>query len=379
MSAYSVERVPYFRTTSTATPLTGLGTTGISFKIPNVSGKRLVKAELHMNVTFSAAMVAGTNGSSFRGENLVKKAVVKLSDLEGSTREHTNCTGAQLFEFNRIHSKTTSEAQQTVWGSGVTGSAQTIDYILPIHFMHPASDLPQGYIQCVPMTKRVSGSSYGLGDEPEFIFDLATLDDEFLGLKTGTVTVNRYCLWLYFIKEPPVGSAGALPQVYVPSELTHTEFNNGATTQSNVGLAVPKNGLLTSITLLTYSAGDLGTLGEVLSNGLDGYYQVRVNGSVTDTFTQVMAKHDQELWKQAYPTDTAPGLTHNTSKWIFTVNFWHNMPEAGADNANSVPTLYTENRGDLIEIVLDKWAASTRVQFLTHKFLVTNPRLLTTA
>jgi hypothetical protein len=37
---------------------------------------------------------------------------------------------------------------------------------------------------------------------------------------------------------------------------------------------------------------------------------------------------------------------------------------------------WLENRGDLLELELDSWIASTRVRLLTHKFLVTDPALL---
>ena len=364
-----------FIRTASSTTIPATGASKVRFDIPLRSNARLVKAELQLELTVSAAMVTGT--SSFKLENYVKRAVFRASDTSASTRNIIDATGAELFAFNATHAGTVSSFQATTWGGGLLGSLTTYQYILPMHFVHPASRLPMGLLQSIPFNSKVNG--YGLSGTPAFEFDFATLNDEFLGLQTGAITVVRYALVLYWLDLAPVGNPARLPDRYVPSETTTFTFDSGGAAVSELKIPIPKDGRLTSFIAFTYSSPSVGTLGEVLSNGADGYYRILVNNSTFDEWTPVLARHDDELWRRSYPSDTAPGTTHNLSAFIWSKNFWQPYPQAEGDNLNSVPNLYTENAGDLVQVQLDKMIASVRIKFLTHKFMTNVPDLLTGA
>ena len=366
-----------FIRTASSTTIPATGASKVRFDIPLRSNARLVKAELQLELSVSSGMVIGTNGSSFRLENFVKRAVFRASDTQTSTRNIIDATGAELFAFNATHAGVISSYQATTWGGGLLGATTTYQYILPMHFVHPASRLPMGLLQSIPFNSKVNG--YGLSGTPAFEFDFASLDDEFLGLKTGTITVARYALVLYWLDLAPVGNPARLPDRYVPSETTTFTFDSGGAAVSELKIPIPKDGRLTSFIAFTYSSPSVGTLGEVLSNGADGYYRILVNNSTFDEWTPVLARHDDELWRRSYPSDTAPGTTHNLSAFIWSKNFWQPYPQAEGDNLNSVPNLYTENAGDLVQVQLDKMIASVRIKFLTHKFMTNVPDLLTGA
>lgn len=362
---------------ASSTTIPATGASKVRFDIPLRSNARLVKAELRLSLTVSAAMVVGTNGSSFRLENFVKRAVFRASDTSTASRNIIDATGAELFAFNAMHAGLTSGYQQTVWGGGLLGASTTYQYILPMHFVHPAARLPMGLLQSIPFNSKVNG--YGLSGTPSFEFDFASLDDEFMGLKTGTITVNRYYLVLYWYDLPPVGNPARLPDRYVPSELTAFTYDSGGAAVAELKIPVPKDGRLTSFIAFTYSTPSTGTLGEVLTNGEDGYYRIIVNNSQFDEWDPIMARHDDELWRRSYPSDVAPGSTHSFSPYIWSKNFWQPFPQAEGDNLNSVPNLYTENNGDLVQVLLDKMVANGRIKFLTHKFMTNVPDLLTGA
>ena len=371
MGEFNISREVIRRSTNNVTPATGV--TGVEFKIPTRSNRRLIKAELHLNITISAAMVAGT--SSFRAEGFVAKAKFEASDNGESKRTIIEAPGSHLLAWHMKHAGRASAAQQELFGAGVTGSAQTLDYILPMHFVHPASRMPMGYLQSIPFQKRTNG--FGLGDDALFTFDFAAINSVHMGLNTGTVTVNYYQLVLYWLDLPPVGSPGRLPDRYAPSELAVVDYDNGAVASTNARLALPKDGRLTSFVAFTFATPATGILGEVLTNGQNaGLYRILANKTEFDSFTAVLARHDDELYQVAYSDFTAPGVTNNLNANIWSKNFWHNTPDGDGNNLNSVPNLYTENRGDLLELEIDNWIASTRVRLLTHKFLVTDPALL---
>lgn len=372
MGEFNISREFLRRSTNNVTPATGQA--GVEFKIPTRSNKRLIKAELHVNATISSTMVAGTNGSSFRFEGFVKRAKFEASDNGASKRSVIDAPGSHLLAWHLKHAGRPSSAMAEIFGAGVTGSSQVIDYILPMHFVHPGARLPMGYLQSIPFNKRVGG--YGLGDDALFTFDFASLDDEFMGLKTGTITVNYYELVLYWLDLPEEGNPARLPDRYVPSEIAVYDADAGSAATTNAKIAFPKDGRLTSFVAFTFSSPSVGTLGEVLSNTTAGYYKIKANKAEFDEFTAVMARHDDELWQVAYPDGIAPGSTINLSQYIWSKNFWHNTPQGDGNNLNSVPNLYTENKGDLLELELDKWAANTRVRLLTHKFLTTDASLL---
>ena len=371
--AFANLRREFIRIASTTT-VPATGASKVRFDIPLRSNARLVKAELRLSLTVSSTMVVGTNGSSFRLENFVKRAVFKASDLSQAPRAVIDATGAELFAFNAMHAGITSSYQQTVWGGGLLGASTTYEYILPMHIVHPATTSAKALYQSIPFNSKVNG--YGLSGTPFFEFDFASLDDEFLGLKTGTITVNRYYLVLYWLDLAPVGSAARLPDLYVPGELSTFSYDSASVAASEVKIPIPKDGRLTSFIAFTYSAPSVGTLGEVLSNGEDGYYRIIVNNSQFDEWDPIMARHDDELWRRAYPSDVAPGSTHSLSKFIWSKNFWHPFAQADGGNLNSVPNLYTENNGDLVQVLVDKLAANVRIKLLMHKFLTQNPDLL---
>lgn len=371
MGAFHIQR-EIIRKVDSGTTIPATSATGVKFILKRRSNRRLMKMELVMNLTVSAAMVVGTNGSSFRLEGFVKNAKFRAADNGEGMRDVVNATGADLLAWDASHAGTRSEAQQKVWGGGLLGASTTYDYILPIHCVHPASRGAMQYLQSMPFHARTNG--FGLASDPEVTFDFATLDDEFLGLKTGTITVNDYylvCYWAH-IRDDQRGFAG----LYAPSELTTFDFNSDGVAQSNAKIPFPKDGRLTSFQAMEFSSPSVGTLGEVLTNGSAGYYKLTINSTEFDEFNRYLARHARERYRVSYPGDVAPGSTHNFSPYIWDVDFWHNTDKDDGFSLASVPNLYTENRGDLLELVADKLAASKRIHFLTHKWLINDDRLV---
>ncbi|MEI7823509.1 MAG: hypothetical protein WCK55_21580, partial [Verrucomicrobiota bacterium] len=88
--------------------------------------------------------------------------------------------------------------------------------------------------------------------------------------------------------------------------------------------------------------------------------------------------HDDELYCPSFPTDTAPGSTHNLDKRIWQKNFWKPALGGNPGTLASCPNLSTENKGDSLFLKPNDIATAgpTTIRVLTDKFLVSNPNLL---
>lgn len=361
----------------------GVGNKDIKYVIER-QDRRLAKLTLRANLTIGGTVSSLTAGVD-RIEGLFKRISVFATDLAGSRREVIGQGSATLLHWQRTHLGKLSRHQATAIGSSATGN-----YLLevPLFFMHPLAANPIGYGMSMPLWPK-DGSGVGLGDNLEVAIECSAVNGADMSLGSGgaTVTFNKVRLMADFVEIGQAGSAAAkIP--YIPGALVTTDWDTSGS-GTNQSIDVPEDGYLTSLLFEQFSSNSTGARGTVLTDPLNDYFRLFYGASEIDTAYPEHCSHEDELWADSYPTDDSTLNAHNSSYAVsatvpspnvFTKNFWHRFPQAEARLLNSCPNLWTQGRkGDGFKIKPTNIASSKRLRFTAHKFLVTDPNLVTGA
>lgn len=340
----------------------GAGQTGVAWRIPRQGNRRIEKIEIHANITLGAGMAAGT--ASNRLEGFLREVRFKASDIGASSRDVFKQSSATLLAWHLKHARQTSRYNNTSYRATAAG---TYDIVVPLHFVHPAAATPGRLYMSLPMWAR-DASGIGLGEDPELQIDFAALNDSELGLTGGTITYNTFRVVIYY---RDIGS-GALP--YVPIVMETTQFETGTAGGSGVRWTYPKDGFITSTMLENFSTPATGVRGSVLTAATDRFSWYYKGTDFDETYPVLMV-HDDDL-------DTIQGTTaaaNNVPDTIYVRNFWHDTPHAEARRLNSVPNLYEQNGGDLLQLEGSSVGSGRRIVATNHKLLTNNPGILADA
>lgn len=361
-------------------PTTGswaLGNTKIQYVIPR-QNRRLEKAVLHINGTTGATMTSA--GATDKLEGLVAEARTIVSDKAGSGRRVHQCPGSTLLHWHRRFSGKTSRFNQTVIGQTATSS--TFNYFLPMHFRHPLSTGVTGLRQTIPgWSKDQNGD--GLSSDMIFEFDVSAAGSRTFGFSTATCTFNYVRLILYWRE---IGQEANIS--YVPS-VWETEVATPSSGGTGVKIPFAKDGYLTSTLFETFTTWSTGVRGNVLATAASDFYDLFYGRSPIGRIYPEASINENENWSDSYPTDVATlrerqdGFVNTANVFysastIFAHDFWHDTAHGDANSLNSCPNLYTENRGDLVELRPTTLISSSTngLQMTHHKFLTQNPAAL---
>lgn len=359
------------RNVSTGSTAWATGATGVRYVIPRTD-RRLARATLHLNVT-----LAGTPGAAAvatdRIQGILSQAKFEASDLGRTSRNVVIGNSAELLAWDRLMSPGQSRYQRTQLGASANA---TYDLFIPMHFVHPSARFPVAYYQSIPFWTR-NNDGIGLGEDPSFTFDLASINDRSLGLATDlTITHNHQRLILDWYE---IDQADPLGRYYVPRELSFGTVDTGGAGGTGQKMSFPKDGFIDSILLQPFSTYSTGVRGGVLTNADTGYYDWIYRNVVIDTMYPKLAIHRQERYALGEATDVAPGATHNLDDDFLLQDFWKPEPFGEVSTLNTVPNVSTENRGDTLFLAPNDVTASKTIRHLTSKFLVNNPNALTGA